>query len=218
MATRVTGRRTVTERTKARVVINRAAMAEIDLALADGLFELGKAIVTEARVPDAPPYGEGLVERGGVIAYIGRKLVASYGGEGVKNPRRKPEPEPENYLHAALAEGTKGRRGRRPLQNVAKPRDARLDPRGGISVFAGYGFPGRFLEEGTAKMAAQPFLKPSLLAHIPDAGGFVKLAMEKRRILGAARRAAGDVYGGHPTAEGKAAVARVRRILRTVGP
>ena len=217
MALYVRGRMSLSDRTKVRVEINREAMDEINLALADGLFELGKAIVTEARVPDAPPYGEGLVEKGGVIAYVGRKLVASHGGETSKAAVRRAA-EPENYLHAALAAGTAGRRGRRPRQAVQKPREVRLDPRGGITVVAGYGFPGRFVEIGTARQAAQPFLTPSMMEHIPDAGPFVRLAMEKRRIIGGVRRAVGDVYRGTPTAEGKRAVGRARSILRKVGP
>lgn len=59
-----------------RIEINRQWFAAADLAAADALFELGKTVVFGAIVPDAPPFHEGLVEGGGVVAYLGRKKVA----------------------------------------------------------------------------------------------------------------------------------------------
>jgi hypothetical protein len=72
-----------------RMVINRAAVDQIILATADGLFELGKKIVADADVPDAAPYGVGLVQGGGVIAFVGNKRVAVWSktGDSVKKPR-----------------------------------------------------------------------------------------------------------------------------------
>jgi hypothetical protein len=74
-----------------RIVLNRQAFDALTLAAADGLFELSKAIVEGARVPDAEPLGQGLVEGGGVLAYVGTKRVGVYatGGQtSVKKPRR----------------------------------------------------------------------------------------------------------------------------------
>jgi len=65
-------------RRAAKVVLNHAALDAITRATADGLFELAKAIVDGADAPDATPFGEGLVDQGGVIAYVDRKLVATY--------------------------------------------------------------------------------------------------------------------------------------------
>lgn len=73
----------------ARVVINRKAFAEIDLAIADGLFAVAERVLEVVDVPDAPPHGQGLVEGGGAIAYLGSRKVngTTIGGRQVKKPR-----------------------------------------------------------------------------------------------------------------------------------
>lgn len=72
-----------------RVELNRAAMAEVDLALADGLFDLAKKIIAAARPPDAPPFGKGLVEGGGALSWVGKKKVdgTTIGGRQIAKPR-----------------------------------------------------------------------------------------------------------------------------------
>ena len=65
-------------RRAAKVELNHAALDAITRAVADGAFELAKSIVDGADAPDATPFGEGLVDQGGVIAYVDRKLVATY--------------------------------------------------------------------------------------------------------------------------------------------
>ena len=72
-----------------RVVLNRAAFDALTLAHADGLFELAKSVVDGAAVPDATPLGLGLIQGGGVLAFVGRKRVGIYSktGESVKKPR-----------------------------------------------------------------------------------------------------------------------------------
>jgi hypothetical protein len=143
-----------------RIVLNRAAFDQITLAAADGAFELAKAIVLEAAVPDATPLGQGLIEGGGVVAYVGSKrvgMVATAGATSVKKPRR-----------AKLGKD--------------------------ITVVGGFGFPARFVETGTIHMAGHPFLTPQLMATLPDAEGYMQLAMVKHRITTAARRAKGDFY------------------------
>lgn len=75
----------------ARVVLNRRAAPAIDLGLADALFDVGVRILqaSQHEVPDAPPAGQGLVEGGGVIAYVGTKKSAgtTIGGAAIKKPR-----------------------------------------------------------------------------------------------------------------------------------
>jgi hypothetical protein len=146
----------------ARIVLNRAAFDELTLAEADGLFELAKSIVDGADVPDAEPYGVGLVQGGAALAFVGRKRVDVYSKAG---------------------------------DPVKKPRAAKLSS-SGITVIGGYGFPARFKETGTVKMAPEPFLTPELMAQVPDAGAFVRQAAIKRGIVSAGRRARGDVFGG----------------------
>lgn len=74
---------------KSRVEVNRKAFAAIELAETDALFEVAKEVLSVVRVPDAPPYSQGLTEGGGAIGYQGKKKVAatSIGGRDVKKPR-----------------------------------------------------------------------------------------------------------------------------------
>ena len=176
------------EKAAHRIVLNRAAFDAITLAVADGAFDLARAIVDDAHAPDAPPYGVGLTKRHGVVAYVGRRRVAAtepLGGYDYV----KVTPPSGNYLADALAAGTAGR----VSNTVKKPQAAKLTTFG-ITVIGGYGFPGRFQEAGTAKQPARPFLTPSLLAHLPGAEGFIKLAAIRHKIVGAQRAAKGDTY------------------------
>jgi hypothetical protein len=68
-------------KTSARVVLNRKALALLDLALADGMGEMAQTIVTEATPHDAPPYGVGLVKAGDWGVWAGGKKV---GGTAAK--------------------------------------------------------------------------------------------------------------------------------------
>jgi hypothetical protein len=144
-----------------RIVLNRAAFAAITLAVADGAFEMAKAVIEGADVPDAAPYAEGLVQGGAVVAFVGKKRVGVWSKTGAP---------------------------------VKKPRAAKLTD--GVTVIGGYGFPGRFLEEGTVHMPAQPFLTPELMATIPDARDYIRAACKRHRVVGKARAARGDVFGG----------------------
>ena len=173
---------TLTEKQAHRVVLNRAAFDAITLAIADGAFNLACAIVDDAHVPVATGR---LKHDHGVIAYIGRRRVATS-----KPGRTARATAPSgNYLLDALRAGTAGRTD----ESVKKPQAAKLTTFG-ITVIGGYGFPGRFQEAGTAKQPARPFLTPSLLAHLPGAEGFIKLAAIRHKIVGAQRAAKGDTY------------------------
>lgn len=78
------------QKTTHRVVLNRAAIEQAILAEADGLFAVAVKVIEAARPPDAPPYGKGLVEGGGALAFVGRKKVAgtTIGGRQIKKPRQ----------------------------------------------------------------------------------------------------------------------------------
>lgn len=73
---------------RSRIEINRAALDAITGATADGLFDIARAIVrvAESRAPDAPPYGQGLVEGGGAMVWANGKQVNRTPPE-VKKPR-----------------------------------------------------------------------------------------------------------------------------------
>lgn len=77
-------------KTSARVILNRQKVNEVRLAVADGLLAFGQSIVDVADVPDAAPFGVGLVTHGGAVVYIdGRKV----GGDATK-PSRERVPRP----------------------------------------------------------------------------------------------------------------------------
>ncbi len=58
-----------------RVILNRSALDAITLGMADGLLALADAVIAATKVPDAAPYGEGLIEEGGTVAYVLGKKV-----------------------------------------------------------------------------------------------------------------------------------------------
>ncbi len=72
-----------------RVVMNRKSVDQVRLAVADGALAIARTIVEEADAPDETPFGEGLVQRGGAIVYIGAKKVGGFGLDGrqPKKPR-----------------------------------------------------------------------------------------------------------------------------------
>ena len=79
-----------TGKRSSRVVLNRRGLDQVRLVIGDGVHEVGKAIVTTARPPDAQPYGVGLVTTGGVLTYVdGKRIDArSETGGAPKQPRR----------------------------------------------------------------------------------------------------------------------------------
>lgn len=130
-----------------RVVMNRAALNEVDLAIADGLEEVVRTVIETAQPPDAPPYGEGLPAHGGWLVYAGANKV---GGGSLD--------------------------GRQPK----KPRAFRVAGSRQIQAIAGFSFPGRFQEAGTAKMRANPFLTPAAAETMPHAPAIMKPAVQRR--------------------------------------
>lgn len=61
---------------------------------------------------------------------------------------------------------------------ATKPRSDRLN-RQGLTMFAGFDFPGRFQETGTSHQPARPFFTPSILRVIPEAGRCIKSAVAR---------------------------------------
>jgi hypothetical protein len=133
-----------------RVVLNRAAVTDLGLAVADGILEVGQQIIAAARPPDSPdppfPTGQGLPLQGGVLVYVDGQKVAGWHQRG-KQPR--------------------------------KPRAAKT-PKGAIVGIVGYGFPGRFAETGTANSPAQPFLSPATDQVTPAIPGHLRTGVRKR--------------------------------------
>jgi hypothetical protein len=73
-----------------RVVINRKAVDGVTLAVADGAFAVAKAHNKATHPPDAPPYGQGLVQGGGALVFVDGKKVdgTTIGGRQIKKPRQ----------------------------------------------------------------------------------------------------------------------------------
>lgn len=131
----------------ARVVLARSALDRVDLAVADGVTEFVRTVIEVAEPPDATPYGEGLVTRGGWLVYAGPNKVAGGSLDG-----RQPK----------------------------KPRALRVRDSHQIQGIAGFGFPGRFQEHGTATQAAQPFLTPVVVELAPHAPAIMAPAAAER--------------------------------------
>jgi hypothetical protein len=136
---------------RSRVEINRAKLDEVMGGLADGVFDIARAIgtVAENRAPDATPHGEGLVDRIGAIVWVDSKKVAEWSSSG-----RRPD---------------------KPKSMRLKSAGARV-----VGV-VGAGFPGMFQELGTVHHSAQPFLTPSAMEVVGgDAKLRLSKAMERR--------------------------------------
>jgi hypothetical protein len=63
-------------RTSAKVKLNREGVDEVQLRVAAGMQRFSEAVIENAVVPDAPPYGEGLLTAGVAGVWIEGKLVA----------------------------------------------------------------------------------------------------------------------------------------------
>lgn len=74
----------------AKVVLNRAALTELGLALAEGVEEVVHTMAEAAgdNAPDAAPFGEGLIKDIGWLVYVGPKKVG--GGSLQGNQPAKP--------------------------------------------------------------------------------------------------------------------------------
>lgn len=135
----------------ARVVLNRSKLHEVTLAVADGLFEVGRTIeeIASEQAPDSPydpyPTGEGLPKQGGVIAEVDGQKVAGW-----------------------------SRRGSQPK----KPRAARGGK--GALVIVGFGFPGRFAHNGTVRHGGDPFLASARDQVVPHAIDIMRPIVEPK--------------------------------------
>ena len=119
-----------------RVVLNRSKLDAVVLAVADGFGAVAQKVIETANPPDAASYGEGLVQRGGVLVYVGDKKVSGWGLDG-----RQPK----------------------------KPRAFRVRGTGRqVAAVGGFGFPAAFLEFGTIRQPARPFLTPALNRTLPE--------------------------------------------------
>jgi hypothetical protein len=147
----------------ARVVLNRAAVDQVMLGSIDGLFELTVTIIEDAatRAPDSP-----------------------------YDPYPTGEGLPKQGAALAYAKGGKvagwSQRGKQPSKpRAVKPKD------NGFVVIGGFGFPAHLAEGGTIRQPAQPFLTPTLMDHLPEAGPAIARGVAARIASAPARAAEG---------------------------
>lgn len=130
-------------KTSARVVINREVLNSFGVSIAEGLNEVVETVVAVAAInaPDSP-----------FDPYPTGEGLPKQGGWAVWVGSKKV--------------GGGSTRGSQPK----KPRALKTPP-DIVTAIAGFGFPGRFAEMGTATTPAQPFLWPAWLAtksHVPE--------------------------------------------------
>lgn len=72
-----------------RVELNRTKVGELRVGIADANFGVALKVLDAARPPDQTPYGVGLVEGGGALAWVDKKKVngTTIGGRQIKKPR-----------------------------------------------------------------------------------------------------------------------------------
>jgi hypothetical protein len=142
----------VARKPSTRVVLNRAALTEVGLALADGFMEVGKTIVEVAAgdAPDSPydpfPAGEGLPKQGGVLVYVEGAKVDGWSTRGV-------QPKIDRRT---------------------------TDRRGTIAAVIGFGFPGRLAHAGTLKHRGDPFLLRAMNSVLPHIVNIMKPFVSRR--------------------------------------
>jgi len=136
-----------------RITLNRAVLDEITLATADGLFEMAKVIVENAAAA-APRTEEEPQDPSGLYLYESGGAVAYVRGKKVADTTVNGSP-------------------------IKAPRGARVTQKGAIAM-GGFTVPARWVELGSVHNAAAPFLTPALLSEQPDAGVYVKEAMDRR--------------------------------------
>ena len=152
------------------------------------MFEMAKAIAMDARRARCSAVRTGARAGSGVLAFVGKQARGRVGA-GVGPARKVASAESlgitkHERRHLVRAEARKA--------GLQKPKAAKLSA--GITVIGGFGFPGRFVEEGTIKTRAHPFLTPALMPTLPGVEGFVKAACAKHRIISAHRAAIGDTF------------------------
>lgn len=78
-------------RPQTRVVVNSAELDRVVVSAGIGAYEFAVDVIDEAaaNAPDAPPYGVGIVSRGGVVAFAGGRQIGSWAAEGTPDVPRE---------------------------------------------------------------------------------------------------------------------------------
>ena len=94
-----------------RVILNRAKVEKLRLGIADAIFGVALEVLDNTHPPDAPPYGKGLIEGGGAVAFVDKKKVngTTIGGRQIKKPRSLKLGTGEDGIVAIVGYGFPGR-------------------------------------------------------------------------------------------------------------
>jgi hypothetical protein len=120
-----------------RVVLNRQALTQVGLAVAEGMAAVGREILDVAEPPDSPfepyPLGEGLPKQGGLLAYFEGKKIDGYGQDG-KQPKKPRAADVKRGVTVVVGWGFPARFNEfgtvdTPAQPFASPAVERVTPR-----------------------------------------------------------------------------------------
>lgn len=99
-----------------------------------------------------------------------------------------------------------------------QPRKPRSDvPRTGIAIVVGFGFPARFVELGTVRVRARPFLTPAVMSIVPTADVVISAAV-RRRLAGIRDTTVGDRIAASRAAKQQRLNARAAADLELASP
>ena len=153
---KIASARTIANR-KARVIMNRAALDELQLGMADGLLKLGQQIIAQASATARHELHP--EEDAALRAKRGVPMMADTG----------------HCVVYALGKKVGGEEG-----ETGKPRGMKTS-KGSADLGVWFSSPlSHFAELGTIKETARPFLTPALMSNIGDTGPYVQAAMSKR--------------------------------------
>jgi hypothetical protein len=120
-----------------RVVLNRQALTQVGLAVAEGMVAVGREILDVADPPDSPlepyPLGEGLPKQGGVLGYFDGKKIDGYGQDG-KQPKKPRRADVKRGITVVVGWGFPARFNelgtvKHPAQPFASPAVDQVSPR-----------------------------------------------------------------------------------------
>jgi hypothetical protein len=145
---------------QSRVVLNRGRLDEVVGGLADGVFDVARAIGTVAasrapylaQDPDVPPLHH-LEEVQGAMVYVAGKRTHEWSS----GPLRPDKPRAVRVRSSPAL----------------------------VTAIVGSGFPGMLVETGTLHAGAQPFLTPSASEVIGSEARFLLSKAMARRLAGA---------------------------------
>lgn len=115
------------------------------------------------------------------LTAIGEGLASGLEDVGTRAIENTEPPDAAPFGEGLITTGDWGVwNGTRKVGGTAtKPRSVKLSGEG-ITLVAGYGFPGRFQEFGTVNQPARPFLSPAMLETLPEVAALLSPRVRDR--------------------------------------